>query len=108
MNHETTRQFPTVTVTKKAQRSLQSGHPWVYGGEVVEVKETADGQLCDVVNEKGTYLGTGFYNEQSLIRVRIVSQNANDGFDETFWRRRIGYSLVTAGSSWARISAAAG
>lgn len=78
------RQFPTVTVTKKAQRSLQSGHPWVYGGEVVEVKETADGQLCDVVNEKGTYLGTGFYNEQSLIRVRIVSQNANDGFDEAF------------------------
>jgi 23S rRNA (cytosine1962-C5)-methyltransferase len=87
------RQFPTVTVTKKAQRSLQSGHPWVYGGEVVEVKETADGQLCDVVNEKGTYLGTGFYNAQSLIRVRIVSQNANDGFDEAFWRRRIGYSL---------------
>lgn len=87
------RQFPTVTVTKKAQRSLQEGHPWVYGGEVIEVKETADGQLCDVVNEKGTYLGTGFYNAQSLIRVRIVSQNANDGFDEAFWRRRIGYSL---------------
>ena len=37
--------------------------------------------------------GQGFYNAQSLIRVRIVSQNANDGFDEAFWRRRIGYSL---------------
>ena len=54
------RQFPTVTVTKKAQRSLQSGHPWVYGGEVVEVKETADGQLCDVVNERELIWEPGF------------------------------------------------
>ncbi|MCH1941268.1 class I SAM-dependent rRNA methyltransferase [Holdemania massiliensis] len=87
------RQFSKVTVTKKAQRSLQGGHPWVYAGEVITAEPTPNGALCDLVNEKGTYLGTGFYNDQSLIRVRVLSQNANDQFDEAFWRRRIRYSL---------------
>lgn len=88
------RAFPALTVTKKAQRSLQGGHPWVYGDEVLIVDPClSDGQLGDVVNEKGTYLGTGFYNSRSKIRVRIISVNANDQFDEAFYRRRIGYSL---------------
>ena len=87
------RQFSKVTVTKKAQRSLQGGHPWVYAGEVITAEPTPNGALCDLINEKGTYLGTGFYNDQSLIRVRVLSQNANDQFDEAFWRRRIRYSL---------------
>lgn len=87
------RQFAKVTVTKKAQRSLQGGHPWVYAGEVITAEPTPNGALCDLINEKGTYLGTGFYNDQSLIRVRVLSQNANDQFDEAFWRRRIRYSL---------------
>ncbi|MSA72488.1 class I SAM-dependent rRNA methyltransferase [Holdemania massiliensis] len=87
------RQFSKVTVTKKAQRSLQGGHPWVYAGEVITAEPTSNGALCDLINEKGTYLGTGFYNDQSLIRVRVLSQNANDQFDEAFWRRRIRYSL---------------
>ena len=87
------RQFAKVTVMKKAQRSLQGGHPWVYAGEVITAEPTPNGALCDLINEKGTYLGTGFYNDQSLIRVRVLSQNANDQFDEAFWRRRIRYSL---------------
>lgn len=88
------RAFPALTVTKKAQRSLQAGHPWVYEDEVLFVDSClSDGQLGDVINEKGTYLGTGFYNSRSKIRVRIISVNANDQFDEAFYRRRIGYSL---------------
>lgn len=87
------RSFPAVTVTKKARRALQQRHPWVYAGEITGQDEIEDGALCDVLSESGTYLGTGFYNHHSLIRVRIVSTNANDRFDEAFWRRRIRYSL---------------
>ena len=98
------RQFPTVTVTKKAQRSLQEGHPWVYGGEVIEVKETADGQLCDVVNEKGTYLGTGFYNAACGLFRRTPTM----GSTKRSGAAGSGTAWITAGLSWARISAAAG
>lgn len=43
----------------------------------------------DVINKKGRYLGTGFLSEQSKIRVRLVSRNANDQFDAAFWRRKL-------------------
>ena len=42
-----------------------------------------------MVSDKGAYLGTGFISERSKIRVRILSRNANDRFDEAFWERRL-------------------
>ena len=52
------REFPTVFVTRKAELALQSGHPWVYDGEVIRAERCADGGLCDICSEKGRYLGT--------------------------------------------------
>ena len=41
------------------------------------------------MSKKGRYLGTGFLSEQSKIRVRLISRNANDRFDEAFWERKL-------------------
>ena len=88
------RGYPRLTVTEKAERSLRSGHPWVYGEEITQTAGTPqNGELADVISCKGKYLGTGFYNDRSKIRVRVISRNANDTFDAAFWRRRIGYAL---------------
>jgi 23S rRNA (cytosine1962-C5)-methyltransferase len=46
-----------------------------------------------VFSRKGRYLGSGFLNGHSRIRVRLLSRNANDRFDEAFWRRRVRYAL---------------
>ena len=87
------RAYTPVTITAKGQAALVGGHPWVYEGEVTAVGgAVADGDLVDVVGPKGAYLGTGFYNSHSRIRVRLLSRNANDKFDEAFWRRRIQYA----------------
>ena len=90
------RYYPVYTVTPKAERSLRNGHPWVFGDEVVQMTpgEATDGSLVDVRSAKGAYLGTGFVNRKSKIRVRVISTNANDKFDEPFWRRRIRYALA--------------
>lgn len=45
------------------------------------------------MSNKGRYLGTGWVNDHSKIRVRIISRNANDTFDEAFFRRRVCYAL---------------
>ena len=47
----------------------------------------------DVVSHKGRWLGAGVINDHSKIRVRLLSRNTNDRFDEAFWRRRIQYAL---------------
>ena len=55
--------------------------------------EYKNGDLVDVYSSKDKYLGTGFINDNSKIRVRIISTNANDKFDEAFWQRRVQYAL---------------
>lgn len=89
------RDYPILTVTAKGTRWLESGHPWVYDSDVArepDESECENGALVDVVSEKGKYLGTGFLSRLSKLRVRIVSRNANDRFDESFWRRRVRYA----------------
>ena len=84
------RGYPTYTVTPKAENAIVKGHPWVYDAEILNIEgETANGGLVDVISRKGRYLGTGFLSQQSKIRVRLISRNANDRFDEAFWRRKL-------------------
>ena len=87
------RPYPSVTITSKGEAALTGGHPWVYEGEVTGLSGPIEnGALADVIGPKGAWLGTGFYNSCSRIRVRLLSRNANDRFDEAFWRRRIQYA----------------
>ena len=93
------RAFPQVVVSKKAARSLAAGHPWVFEGEVREVRPAPaggravqNGDVVDVVEENGTYRGTGLLSQESKIRVRVVSRNANDRFDDAFWKRKLAWA----------------
>ena len=88
------RNYPKIQITDKAARSLRSGHPWVYADEVLQADAACvDGQIVDVTTRSGHWLGVGFYNSASKIRVRVLSRNANDRFDEAFWARRIRYAV---------------
>ena len=87
---KTDRPYPRFTVTPKAEAAILRGHPWVYDTEVLSVDGTPEnGKLVDIVSKKGRYLGTGFLSELSKIRVRLISRNANDRFDEAFWQRKL-------------------
>lgn len=87
------RGYRQIIVTKKAEASVANGHPWIYDTEVSLVGEAPeDGKLADVLSGKGRYLGTGFYNSHSKIRVRLISRNANDVFNQEFFERRIRYA----------------
>lgn len=89
-----TRPYPILTVNEKAARSLRAGHPWVYGAETTGPDQPyQNGDIVDVVSHKGRWLGAGVINDHSKIRVRLLSRNTNDRFDEAFWRRRIRYAL---------------
>lgn len=86
--------YPRIIVTKKGERWSDTGHPWIYGSDVLSQPEGLEnGCIVDAVSENGKYLGSGFLSLQSKIRVRLLSRNANDRFDEAFWRRRVSYAL---------------
>ncbi|MCQ2557756.1 MAG: class I SAM-dependent rRNA methyltransferase [Oscillospiraceae bacterium] len=87
------RDYPQFIITKKGTAWVDGGHPWIYEGEVLQGDDSCEnGCLVDAVSEKGKYLGTGFLSRNSRIRIRLVSRNANDRFDDAFWRRRIQYA----------------
>ncbi len=87
------RKYTVAEVSKKAEKTLFLGHPWIYDTEVQSLDgDVEDGDLVDVINEKGRFIGTGFYNSNSKIRIRLISRNANDRFDEAFFERRICYA----------------
>ena len=87
------RSYPRFIITAKGTRWVEQGHPWIYADEVIrEEGDCENGALADAVSEKGKYLGTGFVSRHSKIRLRLISRNANDRFDESFWQRRIQYA----------------
>ncbi len=88
------RTFPRAAVTAKAERSVRAGHPWIYDAEVkTETSGLENGTLVDVFSEKDAYLGTALLSQRSKIRLRLLSNNANERFDEAFFMRRVRYAL---------------
>ena len=75
--------LPIVHVVNGRQKKLLQGHPWVYGHEIERVEgEIEDGGLVTVVDFRGRYMGTGFYNSKSLITVRLLTHRQEEITDE--------------------------
>ena len=88
------RSFPAFTVSKKGEREIKSGHPWVYDNVITDQpSECENGCIADVFSQSGKYLGSGFYSEKSKIRIRLLSNNANETFSDSFFERRVQYAI---------------
>ena len=71
------------------QHRVAAGHPWVYGNEVESVNGHYEpGDLVDVVDHRGRFLGRGFINPNSQILVRVLTRS-EDTVDEAFIRARV-------------------
>ena len=71
--------LPVVHVINGRQKKLLQGHPWVYGNEIERVEgEIAAGDVVGVVDFRGRYMGTGFYNSRSLITVRLLTHRQEE------------------------------
>ena len=60
--------------------------------QIVTVSDKA--ARSQVESRSGKWLGIGFYNSNSKIRVRILTRNANDTVDSAFWQRRLEYAVA--------------
>ncbi len=55
---------------------LRSGHLWIFSNEVDGIIGNAEnGDMIDVCDSSETIIGTGFYNKNSLIAVRMLSNS---------------------------------
>jgi 23S rRNA (cytosine1962-C5)-methyltransferase len=69
--------LPAVTVGRKGEERLRSGHLWVFGDDLREVPPgMPPGQWVSVTSRSGEFLGTATCNLSSRITLRLVSRGA--------------------------------
>lgn len=75
-------------------KRVRSGHLWVYQGEIgiigIGVKS---GEIVEVLDNRGRFLGHGYYNHSSKITVRLLT-TSREAIDEAFFRRRLEQALA--------------
>ena len=78
-----------VTLHKGRERRPLSGHPWIYRGEIHRIEgDPAPGDLVEVKDARGRFVGRGYVNPRSQISVRLLTWE-DEAIDEAFLRRRV-------------------
>ena len=78
-----------VTLRKTRETRVRGGHPWIYASEIEKVEgEFENGDIVDVCDFRGKFIGRGFYNPLSQISLRILTRN-DEPCDRAFFERRV-------------------
>ena len=79
-----------VTLKKGEGRSLKSGGMWIFDNEIASVSGgVLNGDLVEVQDFDGYPMGTGFINQNSKIRVRILTRQSGQHIGRGFLKSRI-------------------
>lgn len=97
-----------VTLKKGEGRTLKSGGVWVFDNEIATITGTfKNGDIVSVHDFDGYPMGKGFINQNSKIRVRMMTRKADQEIDEKFLRMRVKnaweYRKVTVDTSSCRV-----
>lgn len=83
-----------VVLKPRKARPFFGRHPWVLESAVDRVEgQAADGEVIDLLTDKGKFIARGLYNGQSRLRVRLYSWSASEALDDAFWRARLSGAL---------------
>ncbi len=80
----------TVTLKKGEGRSLKAGGAWVFDNEIESIMGTfKNGDLVRVNDFDGYPLGAGFINQNSKIRVRMLTRSKDQEINKEFLKTRV-------------------
>lgn len=104
-----------VFLKRNEDKRIVSGHLWVFSNEILKLEgEPSNGELVQVYNFRDELIGTGFYNKNSLIAVRMISFGLIDDLGvllrqriisanslrKTFYPQRDAYRMVFSESDF--------
>ena len=79
-----------VTLKKGEGRSLKAGGPWIYDNEVASILGSFEnGDIVLVHDFDGYPLGQGFINQNSKIRIRMMSRRTDVEINREFLKKRV-------------------
>ncbi|MCK7522222.1 MAG: hypothetical protein MZV64_33385 [Ignavibacteriales bacterium] len=62
-----------IVLKKNEDKRIRSGHLWIFSNEIEKaIDNPENGDVVEVLDSKEQLLGSGFYNKNSLIAVRLI------------------------------------
>ncbi len=97
-----------VTLKKSEGRTIKSGGAWIFDNEIDAITgRFHNGDMVAVHDFDGYPMGNGFINQNSKIRIRMMTRKADQEVDEAFLRMRVqnawDYRKTTVDTSSCRI-----
>ena len=84
---------PTIRLRPKEGRRLRAGAPWAFSNEIAmstAAKALKPGSVVNVEGDDGHALGTGYFNPNSLIAIRLLDARPDVVPDAEFFAARLG------------------
>lgn len=79
-----------VTLKKGEGRTIKAGGMWIYDNEIASIAGSfRNGDIVAVHDFDGYPMGKGFINQNSKIRVRLMTRKTEQEIDEDFLRMRV-------------------
>lgn len=79
-----------VTLKKGEGRTIKAGGAWVFNNEIDTITGTfKNGEIVNVHDFDGYQMGRGYINQNSKIRVRMLTRKADQAIDPEFLQMRV-------------------
>ncbi len=79
-----------VFLRRKIAPRVQNGHPWIFMNEVDRVEGSpAPADIVEVFSHDSKWIGSGYYNPQSQIVIRILSRVKGQEINADFFKNKI-------------------
>jgi 23S rRNA (cytosine1962-C5)-methyltransferase len=79
-----------VHLNRKIAQRIANGHPWIFSNEVNRIEGSPEpGEIVEVYFHDGKFAGKGYFNQQSQILVRLLTQDKKMEIDEAFFLNKI-------------------
>jgi 23S rRNA (cytosine1962-C5)-methyltransferase len=75
---------------KKIGDRVINGHPWIFGNELGDSDGSYEpGDIVEVFSYNGSFVGKGYINPASQIRIRLLTRDKNEVINDEFFLKRI-------------------
>jgi len=79
-----------IFLRKKISSRIADGHPWIFGNEIGDEEgQYEPGDIVDVFSSNGSFVGRGYINPASQIKVRLLTRNQQEEINDAFFLNRI-------------------
>lgn len=84
-----TQQYKKVVISKESKEKLSALFTWVYKNEIVnDISHISSGELVQIKDQNGGFLGIGYCNPKSEITLRVLTFK-DEAIDTLFFETRI-------------------